>query len=160
MKCSAGPIYVFFLVSQQKKKTLISDECRSAVRDEVYNNYVRPHVGTQRIKLGAHKLHPRPPVHILGVSVSPLSVPPWRSPTVTAAAIAAASVTATTTATRVATALLPLLLLLLVLAVAVHGREHEADVGGEQVVHLVAEGGLAEEPAAPDQVPDGHVEVV
>ena len=41
----------------------------------------------------------------------------------------------------------------------VHVGEHEADVGGEQVVHLVAQGGLAEQLGAPHQVPDGHVEV-
>ena len=41
----------------------------------------------------------------------------------------------------------------------IHVGEHEADVGGEQVVHLVAEGGLAEQLGAPDQVPDRHVEV-
>ena len=49
---------------------------------------------------------------------------------------------------------------LLLAALAVHGGEHEADVGGEQVVHLVAEGRLTEEAAAPDQVANRHVEVV
>lgn len=42
----------------------------------------------------------------------------------------------------------------------VHGGEHEGDVGGEEVVHLVAQGGLTEETAASHQVTDSHVEVV
>ena len=37
--------------------------------------------------------------------------------------------------------------------------EHEADVAGEEVVHLVAEAGLAQQLGAPDEVADGHVEV-
>ena len=41
----------------------------------------------------------------------------------------------------------------------VHVGEHEADVGGEKVVHLVAEAGLAEKLGAADEVADGHVEV-
>ena len=41
----------------------------------------------------------------------------------------------------------------------VHVGEHEGDVGGEQVVHLVAQGRLAEQLGSPHEVPDGHVEV-
>ena len=41
----------------------------------------------------------------------------------------------------------------------VHVGEHEGDVGGEEVVHLVAERGLARQLGAPHQVSDGHVEV-
>jgi hypothetical protein len=41
----------------------------------------------------------------------------------------------------------------------VHVCEHERDVAGEQVVHLVAERRLAEELGAPDEVADRHVEV-
>ena len=43
---------------------------------------------------------------------------------------------------------------------AVHGGEHEGDVGGEEVVHLVPEGGLAEQATPTDEVADGHVEIV
>ena len=46
------------------------------------------------------------------------------------------------------------------LLLLVHGGQHEGDVGGEEVVHLVAEACLAEESASPHQVADGHVEVV
>ena len=42
----------------------------------------------------------------------------------------------------------------------VHGGEHEGDVGGEEIVHLVPEGSLTEEATPSDQVADGHVEVV
>ena len=41
----------------------------------------------------------------------------------------------------------------------VHICQHETDVGSEQVIHFVAQGRLAEELGAPDQVADGHVEV-
>ena len=41
----------------------------------------------------------------------------------------------------------------------VHVGEHERDVGGQEVVHLVAERGLAQQLRAPHQVADGHVEV-
>lgn len=46
------------------------------------------------------------------------------------------------------------------LPLPVHGGEHERDVGGEEVIHLVAETCLAQEPTASHQVADGHVEVV
>ncbi len=42
----------------------------------------------------------------------------------------------------------------------VHGGQHEGDIRGEEVVHLVTQRGLAEEAAASHQVPNGHVEVV
>ena len=41
----------------------------------------------------------------------------------------------------------------------VHVGQHERDVGGEKVVHLVAEGGLAQQLGPSHQVADGHVEV-
>ena len=41
----------------------------------------------------------------------------------------------------------------------VHICQHQTDVGGQQVIHLVAQGRLAEQLGAPDQVADGHVEV-
>ena len=41
----------------------------------------------------------------------------------------------------------------------VHVGKHEGYVGGEEVVHLVAERGLAQQLGAPHQVTDGHVEV-
>lgn len=41
----------------------------------------------------------------------------------------------------------------------VHVGQHEGDVGGEQVIHLVAEGGLAQQLGAAHQVADCHVEV-
>ena len=44
--------------------------------------------------------------------------------------------------------------------VVVHGGQHEGDVGGEKVIHLVAQAGLTEQSATPYQVADGHVEVV
>lgn len=63
--------------------------------------------------------------------LDPVSVPPWCPPAITAAAaIAAAGVAATGVAAATVLLLMP---------VAVHGCQHEADVGGEQVVHLVAE---------------------
>ena len=37
--------------------------------------------------------------------------------------------------------------------------QHERDVGGQEVVHLVAERGFAQQLGAPHQVADGHVEV-
>ena len=42
----------------------------------------------------------------------------------------------------------------------VHGIEHQTNVRGEEVVHLVAQGCLAEQAAAPYQVTYGDVEVV
>ena len=42
----------------------------------------------------------------------------------------------------------------------VDGGEHERDVRGQQVVHLVGQAGLAEQPTTPYQTADGHVEVV
>ena len=48
---------------------------------------------------------------------------------------------------------------LLLLLGGVCGGEDVGDVGGEQIVHLVAQRGLAEELGAPDEVADGHVEV-
>ena len=41
----------------------------------------------------------------------------------------------------------------------VHVGEHERDIAGEEVVHLVAERGLAEQLGAPHQIADRHVEV-
>ena len=41
----------------------------------------------------------------------------------------------------------------------VHICQHQTDVGGQQVIHLVPQRGLAEQLGAPDQVADGHVEV-
>ena len=41
----------------------------------------------------------------------------------------------------------------------VHICQHKTDVGGQQVIHLVPQRGLAEQLGAPDQVADGHVEV-
>ena len=41
----------------------------------------------------------------------------------------------------------------------VHVGEHERDVAREQVVHLVAEGGLAQQLGAPHEIADRHVEV-
>ena len=41
----------------------------------------------------------------------------------------------------------------------VHVGQHEGDVGGQEVVHLVPQRRLAEELRPPDQVSDGHVEV-
>ena len=41
----------------------------------------------------------------------------------------------------------------------VHVCEHEGDVGGEEVIHFVPQGGLAQKLGPPHQVPDGHVEV-
>ena len=41
----------------------------------------------------------------------------------------------------------------------VHICQHQTDVGGQQVIHLVAKRRLAEQLGAPDQVADGHVEV-
>lgn len=41
----------------------------------------------------------------------------------------------------------------------VHVRKHEGNVGGQQVVHLVAEGRFAQQLGAAHQVADRHVEV-
>ena len=41
----------------------------------------------------------------------------------------------------------------------VDGGEHERDVRGQQVVHLVAQAGLAQQSTTPYQTADGHVEV-
>ncbi len=41
----------------------------------------------------------------------------------------------------------------------VHIGQHERDVGGEEVVHLVAQRGLAEQLRAAHKVADRHVEV-
>jgi hypothetical protein len=41
----------------------------------------------------------------------------------------------------------------------VHVGQHERDVRGEQVIHLVAQRRLAEQLRAAHQVADGHVEV-
>ena len=41
----------------------------------------------------------------------------------------------------------------------VHICQHQTDVGGQQVIHLVPQGCLAQQLGAPDQVADGHVEV-
>ncbi len=41
----------------------------------------------------------------------------------------------------------------------VHGIQHQGDVGGEQVVHLVAERGFAQQFRSSYQVADSHVEV-
>ena len=41
----------------------------------------------------------------------------------------------------------------------VHICQHQTDVGGQQVIHLVSQRRLAEQLGAPDQVADGHVEV-
>ena len=41
----------------------------------------------------------------------------------------------------------------------VHICQHQTDVRGQQVIHLVSQRRLAQELGAPDQVPDGHVEV-
>ena len=46
------------------------------------------------------------------------------------------------------------------LRLVIDSGKHEGDVGGQEVVHLVAQAGFAEEPATPYQVSDGHVEVV
>lgn len=43
---------------------------------------------------------------------------------------------------------------------SVHVCQYHGDVGGEQVVHLVSEARLAEQPAASNQTTDGDVEVV
>ncbi len=43
---------------------------------------------------------------------------------------------------------------------SVDGGEHEGDVGGEEVVHLVAQTGLTQEATTPHQTANGHVEVV
>jgi hypothetical protein len=40
-----------------------------------------------------------------------------------------------------------------------HVGQHEGDVGGEQVVHLVPQRGLAQQLGPSDEVADGHVEV-
>ena len=42
----------------------------------------------------------------------------------------------------------------------VDGGEHERDVRGQQVVHLVAQAGLTQLLTTPYQTADGHVEVV
>ena len=42
----------------------------------------------------------------------------------------------------------------------VDGGEHERDVRGQQVIHLVAQAGHAQQPTTPYQPADGHVEVV
>ena len=39
----------------------------------------------------------------------------------------------------------------------VDGGEHERDVRGQQVVHLVAQAGLAQQSTTPYQTADGHV---
>ena len=44
-------------------------------------------------------------------------------------------------------------------SLSVHAGQHERDVGGEEVVHLVAEWSLTQQFGAADQVADGHVEV-
>lgn len=41
----------------------------------------------------------------------------------------------------------------------IHVGQHEGNVGGEQVIHLIAEGGFAEQLGAPHQVAYGHVEI-
>ena len=41
----------------------------------------------------------------------------------------------------------------------VRGGQHMSNVGGQEVVHLVAQGGLAQQLGPSDQVPDGHMEV-
>ena len=44
-------------------------------------------------------------------------------------------------------------------ALLVHVGQHERNVGREQIVHLVAEGGFAEQLRAAHQIADRHVEV-
>lgn len=44
-------------------------------------------------------------------------------------------------------------------ALLAHVGEHQGDVRREQVVHLVAEQGVAEQLGAAHQIADGHVEV-
>ena len=41
----------------------------------------------------------------------------------------------------------------------VHVGQHQADVGGQQIVHLVAQGGLTQQLGAPHQVTYRHMEV-
>ena len=41
----------------------------------------------------------------------------------------------------------------------VHICQHQTDVGGQQVIHLISQGCLAKQLGASDQVTDGHVEV-
>ena len=41
----------------------------------------------------------------------------------------------------------------------VHVCQHERDVTGEEIIHFVAEAGLAQQLGAAHQVADGHVEV-
>ena len=43
---------------------------------------------------------------------------------------------------------------------AVHVSEDHGDIGGEEIVHLIAEARLTEEPASSNQTPDCDVEVV
>ena len=57
------------------------------------------------------------------------------------------------------TALVPLLVRLPEAFLSFVG-EHERDVRGQQVVHLVAQADLAQQSTIPYQTADGHVEVV
>ena len=41
----------------------------------------------------------------------------------------------------------------------VHVGQHETDVGGQEVVHLIAQRGLTQQLGASDQIADGHMEV-
>ena len=42
----------------------------------------------------------------------------------------------------------------------VHVGQHHGDVGGEKVIHLVAEAGLTEQSATPNEATYGDVEIV